>query len=124
MDKTLLLSIPIIIIAILAGVLGMVIRKIVKANTVVKLKKSEIEWAEIKCPKCQQVMERGLSLAGRGIIWSEKDGKKPGTLATSIAALDNTLSINIPPALNVSWRCSRCKLIILDHSKLVKVKKA
>ena len=124
MDKTVLFALPILVIAILAVVLGVVIRRLVPAPPVVKLMESEIEWTEFNCPKCQQAMETGLSLAGRGIIWSEKDKKKPGLFATVIAALDNTLSLNIPPALHVSWRCSRCKLIILDHSKMVKVKKA
>lgn len=65
------------ITVIIAVVLLASIRKISKRNSVVKLKQSEIEWIELKCPKCQKIMDTGYSFAGRGIIWREKSEKKP-----------------------------------------------
>jgi hypothetical protein len=98
------------------------VRKINKANSVVKLKGSEIEWQELQCPKCQKVMDTGLSIAGRGIIWREKTDLKPGLFFNIGSVLENTISLNLLPALNISWRCSCCKLVILDNSKMVKIK--
>ena len=122
MDISYLVILPIFFMLIVIGVLWVAVRKLIKGNKVLKLKESEINWEEIKCPKCQVLMEAGYSMAGRGIIWREKRAKKPGTFSTIGSVLDNTLSINIPPALNISWRCRSCKLIVLDNSKLVKIK--
>ena len=122
MDIIYLTIIAVFIITIILVVLLVAIRKLNKRNTVVKIKKSEIEWKELKCPMCQKVMATGFSLPGRGIIWSDKNEKKPGPFANIGSVLENTISINFLPALNISWRCSSCKLVILDISKMVKVK--
>ena len=126
MDTTYLViiitTVVILITVILAIVLLAAVRKINKGNSVIKLKESEIEWKELKCPKCQKVMDTGLSLARRGIIWREKTEKKPGLFSNIGSVLENTISLNVLPALNISWRCSSCKLVILDNSKMVKVK--
>jgi hypothetical protein len=98
------------------------VRKIIKRTSVIKLKESEIEWKELKCPKCQKVMDTGLSLARRGIIWREKTEKKPGLFSNIDSVLENTINLSILPASNISWRCSSCKLVILDNSKMVKIK--
>lgn len=126
MDTTYLViiitTVVILITVILAIVLLAAVRKVNKGNSVIKLKESEVEWKELKCPKCQKVMDTGLSLAGRGIIWREKIEKKPGLFSNIGSVLENTISLNILPALNISWRCSSCKLVILDNSKMVKIK--
>ena len=126
MDTTyLVVAITVVIIlfwVILTIVLLAAVRKIIKGNSVVKLKESEIEWKELKCPKCQKVMDTGLSLARRGIIWREKTEMKPGLFSSIGSVLENTISLNILPASNISWRCSSCKLVIIDNSKMVKIK--
>jgi len=124
MDITYLTIIAILITTIFTIVLLVAIRRINKKNTVVKLKKSEIEWKDLKCPKCQKVMDTGFSLPGRGIIWREKNEKKPGPFSNIGSVLENTISLNFLPALNISWRCCSCKLVILDISKMVKVNDA
>jgi hypothetical protein len=128
MDKTYLVVIITIVVILITVIIAVVllasIRKISKGNSVVKVKQSEIEWIELKCPKCQKIMDVGYSLAGRGIIWREKTEMKPGLFSSIGSALENTISLNILPALNISWRCSSCKLVILDHSKMVKIKNA
>jgi len=115
-------TVVILITVILVIVLLVAVRKINKGNSVIKLKESEMEWKELKCPKCQKLMDTGLSLAGRGIIWREKTEKKPGLFSNIGSVLENTISLNVLPTLNVSWRCSSCKLVILDNSKMVKIK--
>ena len=126
MDTTYLVititTVVILITVILAIVLLAAVRKINKGNSVIKFKESEIEWKELKCLKCQKVMDTGLSLARRGIIWREKIEKKPGLFSNIGSVLENTISLNVLPALNISWRCSSCKLFILDNSKMVKIK--
>jgi hypothetical protein len=126
MDSTyiviIITTVVVLITVILAIVLLTTVRKINKANNIIKLKESEIEWKELRCPKCQKVMDAGLSLAGRGIIWREKTEKKPGLFSNIGSVLENTISLNVLPALNISWRCSSCKLVILDNSKMVKIK--
>ena len=126
MDSTniviIITTVVILITVILATVLLATVRKVNKGNNVLKLKESEIEWKELKCPKCQKVMDTGLSLAGRGIIWREKSEKKPGLFSNIGSVLENTISMNVLPASNISWRCSSCKLVILDNSKMIKIK--
>lgn len=126
MDSTyiviIITTVVILITVILAIVLLATVRKINKGNNVIKLKESEIEWKELRCPKCQKVMDTGLSLAGRGIIWREKTEKKPRLFSNIGSVLENTISMNVLPASNISWRCSSCKLVILDNSKMVKIK--
>ena len=124
MDNTYLIITTILILVIVTAILWVIIRKIIKGNIVIKLNESDIVWKELKCPQCQELMETGFSLAGRGIIWREKNEKKPGLFVTIGSVLDNTLSLNAPPALNISWRCNNCKLVMLDNSKMIKIKKA
>ena len=124
MDNSYLVFLLVLFALIIIGVFWILVRKLVKSNRVLKLNESEINWEEIECPKCQIPMESGYSMAGRGVIWREKGAKRPGTFSTIGSVLENTMSINMPPALNISWRCHNCKLIVLDHSKMVKVKNA
>jgi len=123
-DNTVLIFSLIVFTVIVFGVFWFVISKVIKGNDVVKLKESEIEWGKIKCPKCHAQMEPGYSMAGRGVIWRGTGDGRPGLFITITSVLENTMSLNAPPALNISWRCLNCKLILLDHSKMVKVKKA
>ena len=119
------LTITAILISIFFAIaLLVIIGKVNKRNTVVKLKKSEIEWKKLKCPKCQKVMDTGFSLPGRGIIWREKNEKKPGPFSNVGSVLENTVSLSFLQPLNISWRCSSCKLVTLDISKMVKVNDA
>ncbi len=127
MDMTLLTIIAIVVV--FAATLGislvllMTVRKISKSNTVVSKKLSAIVWQELACPKCKITMDEGFSLTGRGIIWRARNEKLPGPLSNIGSVLENSISLNLQPALNLSWRCSHCKLVVIDHAKMVKVKK-
>ena len=125
MDMTLLTIIAIVVVfAATLGislVLPIAVRKISKSNTVVSKKLSEIVWQELACPKCKTPMDEGFSLTGRGIIWRARIEKLPGPLSNIGSVLENSISLNLQPALNLCWRCSHCKLVVIDNSKMVKV---
>jgi hypothetical protein len=65
-------------------------------------------------------MEQGWALLGKGAIWSSRSRAKPGTFSHIGAALDNTISMSLRPAVNMAWRCASCRLLLLDHAKLVR----
>lgn len=79
------------------------------------------ERDSLNCPRCQQPMEAGLGMLGRGLIWREPWAKGAGTFATITQALPNTISMNIRPAYNRAWRCQRCSTAVIDYAKMVKV---
>ncbi len=75
----------------------------------------------LNCPRCQQPMQPGLAMLGRGLIWREPDAVGAGTFAMITQALPNTISMNIRPAYNRAWRCQHCSTAVIDYTKMVKV---
>jgi hypothetical protein len=71
------------------------------------------------CPKCGAHMERGWVLLGKGAIWSDHAQGRPGAFSLITQALPNTLSFRVQPASNMAWRCSACRLLLVDYAKLV-----
>jgi len=69
-------------------------------------------------------MENGFSLAGKDITWRERKQKQPGPFNSVGAMLPNTFNLTPSTSLNISWHCSNCNLIMLDHSNLIKVRDA
>ncbi len=118
-----------IIIASLIGigsisVLFFFLFKIYKRNNRVIDETEDIQSVvHYQCPKCNKQMERGMALAGRGIIYKAEDGKPISSFSTINQVLDNTLSMSLPPAFNRAWHCTNCKYLLLDHSVLVKKKR-
>ena len=78
-------------------------------------------WAgrDHTCPRCGTPMEQGWALLGKGAIWSPRAAGRPGTFAHIGRALPNTISLSLPPAANMAWRCGDCRLLLIDHDKLV-----
>jgi hypothetical protein len=72
------------------------------------------------CPDCGTTMEAGWVMLGKGAIWSSRDKGPPGTFAHIGSALPNTISVSLRPAANMAWRCPSCRLLLIDHGKLVK----
>ena len=99
------------------------VKKMEKKNKVVEINEALLDWEDIKCPKCQTIMEQGYAFAGKGIIWTAKWNKLPGTFTTTFTSLENTLSMSLSPRVNMAWHCDRCKMVILDHSRMLKRKK-
>ncbi|MCU0835722.1 MAG: hypothetical protein MUC77_15015 [Chromatiaceae bacterium] len=64
-------------------------------------------------------MDPGWVMLGKGAIWSKRSAGRPGTFSHIGNALENTISLSIPPAANMAWRCERCRLLLIDHGKLV-----
>ena len=73
-----------------------------------------------RCPQCGAPMEEGWVMLGRGAIWSARRMGRPGTFAHIGVALENTVSLSLPPAANMAWRCPTCRLLLVDYDKLVK----
>lgn len=72
------------------------------------------------CPDCGTAMEAGWVMLGKGAIWSSREKGPPGAFAHIGNALPNTISLSLRPAANMAWRCSSCRLLLIDHAKLVK----
>jgi len=107
-----------LLIAILVFVL--LLYRILRRSQVVRDDASLWKDRNYPCPQCGAIMEQGFIMAGRGIIWRPKDDKPIGTFAHIGQALDNTISPSLPPRQNMAWHCPRCRLILVDHDKLVK----
>jgi predicted RNA-binding Zn-ribbon protein involved in translation (DUF1610 family) len=75
---------------------------------------------DYRCPQCGAPMEEGWVMLGRGAIWSARRMGRPGTFAHIGVALENTVSLALPPAANTAWRCPTCRLLLVDYDKLVK----
>ena len=75
---------------------------------------------DYRCPGCRGALESGWVMLGRGAIWKNRSEGPPGAFSTIAGALPNTLSLSLRPAANQAWRCPRCQLLLVDHSRLVK----
>lgn len=75
---------------------------------------------EYRCPTCQAPMQPGWVMLGKGAIFSPRDRGAPGTFAHIGQALDNTMSFSLRPAANMAWHCPSCRMLLIDHSRLVK----
>lgn len=116
-------------IAVLIAVTGIIIliyflRKMERKNRIVSAHESELHWKDIKCSYCGQYVDQGYAFAGKGISWTPRQHRKPGVFSTVVSSLENTISMRIPPPLNMAWHCNNCKLIVIDHSKMISLKKS
>ena len=109
-------------LAAIGGLLALmlIVRRFGRRNRLVAPGSSLWEGRDYRCPACRTPMERGYALAGRGLIWAPLTRPSPGTLAHIGQALDNTLSLSMPPDLNMAWHCAACRLLVVDHAKLVR----
>ena len=94
--------------------------RILRGSRVVPDQPSLWDGRRYACPECGVSMQQGFIMAGRGIIWRRKDDKPISSFAHIGQALDNTLSASLQPRQNMAWHCSACRLILIDHAKLVK----
>lgn len=74
---------------------------------------------DYRCPHCGAAMEQGWVLLGKGAIWSPRAKGRPGSFSHIGNALDNTISLSLRPAANMAWRCGGCRLLLVDHSRLI-----
>ena len=117
------------IIAVLCAIAGLLLllyflRKIEKKNNVLTVDEASLDWKNVRCIKCEQMMEKGYAFAGKGINWVPKNEKKPGIFSTVGSVLENTFSLRIPPAFNMAWYCKSCKVIVFDNSKMLRIRNA
>jgi hypothetical protein len=124
MNDTVIKVIAILIVII--GLLGLwyFFRKLEQRNNVLTVDETTLKWKELKCVNCGNLMENGYSFAGRGINWIPKNEKKPGIFSSVGSVLENTISLRIPPPINMAWYCKNCKIVVIDNSKMLKINNA
>jgi hypothetical protein len=72
------------------------------------------------CPRCGAAMAQGWVMLGKGAIFSPRARGRPGPFAHIGRALPNTISLHFRPAANMAWHCPACRLLLIDHDKLVR----
>ncbi len=102
------------------AVLLWIVRHVQRKSRTVTAGPALWEGRDYRCPQCTTAMEQGWVMLGRGAIWSARGAGRPGTFAHIGSALENTLSFALPPAANMAWRCRSCRLLLVDHDKLVR----
>ena len=107
---------------LIAGLILYALRRMSAKNLVVMEETGIWDNTQFNCPKCKSQLIPGYTMAGKGIIWTPKEGKKIGFFAHIGQALENTLNFGLPQAFNMSWRCEKCRLILVDHAKMIKRK--
>lgn len=109
------------LVAILAlTTLLVVVRRIRWGSREVPSVSAPWEGRDYRCPGCRGRLEPGWVMLGRGAIWRDRAEGPPGAFSTIAGALPNTISLSLRPAANQAWRCPRCQLLLLDHSRLVR----
>jgi len=98
----------------------LIVRRIDKRNRTVPDDPQLWYGRDYPFPTCGASMERGWVLMGKGAIWSPHNRGKPGAFSNIGSALPNTLSLSMRPGVNMAWRCEPCRMLTLDHDKLVR----
>jgi len=123
-DNLFTIAISVLVVAIALVVVWHFLRKMERKNNVLTVTEASLDWSDVKCIKCNQIMNKGYSFAGKGINWIPRDAKKPGAFSTIGSVLENTFSLRIPPVLNMAWYCKSCKVIVVDNSKMLRIRNA
>ena len=109
------------VVAILALLLLLVLVRIIpRRSQEVASTPALWEGRDYRCPGCRGQLEPGRVMRGRGAVWRDRAQGPPGAFSTIAGAFPNTLSLSLRPAANQAWRCHRCQLLLVDHSRLVK----
>jgi hypothetical protein len=123
-DETLIITIAVLVVATGLFVLWYFLGKVERKNYVITVDEASVEWNDARCVKCEKTMEEGFAFAGKGINWVPKHARKPGVFSSIGSVLENTFSLRIPPAINMAWYCKSCKIIVLDNSRMLRIKNA
>jgi hypothetical protein len=96
-----------------------ILRKVARKNANL-VGHDQLNPGEFDCPQCHRRMENGFAFSGRGIIYHPRAGKPLSPFAHIGQALENTVSLHLRPAENQAWHCGNCRLVLIDHSRLVR----
>lgn len=72
---------------------------------------------DFQCPRCRRPMARGCSFGGIG--WRGDLAPPIKLLTVTTSLLPNTLSMSLRVRVNRAWRCESCKLLLIDHRRLL-----
>lgn len=120
MPSILLISLAAVVLAATAGLLLLLVRRIQRKSRVQTETAHTWSGRDYSCPQCNAPLQPGRVLCGKGILWSDRDGPPVRWHAHIGQALENTISLHLPPALNQAWRCPACRLVLIDHSRLLR----
>lgn len=90
-----------------------------RANHAVRDHKGLWQGRDYACPGCEGTMLQGWAQVARGIDWSPRKRGRPRGLTGGGDTLPNTQSMHLRVASNMAWRCPKCGLVLIDHSKMV-----
>lgn len=113
------------ITVVMAIVLYLVFRRLFRMNA----SREEITSADVAripryvCPKCNFEMEPGFVMINKGMIWRRATDPPFGAFSGMNNLVSNTMNLHIGFWQNIAWRCQRCQFVMVDHSRLVKIKK-
>jgi len=96
------------------------LRRLARRHVAVANRSDLWRGRDYHCPACATPMVAGWVMLGKGAIWSPRSKGAPGTFAHIGQALENTISLSMRPAANMAWHCPHCRLLLVDHDKLVK----
>lgn len=119
MDLPATAFVPLILILLLAVALLWLLKRLGRRHVTVSNRPELWQGRDYRCPGCASPMNQGWVMLGKGAIYSARGKGAPGTFAHIGQALDNTISLALRPAANMAWHCPHCRLLLLDHSKLV-----
>jgi hypothetical protein len=71
------------------------------------------------CPHCGGTMAQGWVQVSHGISWSARRRGRPAGLTAPGSTLPNTQSVHLRTASNMGWHCPKCRLLLVDHAKMV-----
>jgi len=101
------------------GLLYVLLKKLYLLNNKFK-KYIEVDTSrKYACPKCQQEMEIGFVVAGKGISFRPNKAKQIGQMLYFNPLLKNTMNMTMSIKENLAWRCKECNYVLVDHSCLV-----
>lgn len=106
---------------IMATILTVVLirhRKINSSNRLVSINNYESVNKMYNCPNCGIQMQSGYRIINEGIFWTTEFVNTNWKALTQIP-IENTAS-GSRNNVNKAWKCTKCKMILIDHNVLLK----
>jgi hypothetical protein len=97
------------------------IKKEKKRNShIISPDEARVYRRDYACPKCNSIMEKGFTLAARGLTWCDSEDDFVGNFfKLTPQRLDNTANWGLTLRANSAWKCDTCNLVLIDHGALI-----
>lgn len=114
------LLVPLAAILLLVVLMAFLLYRLARRHVAVANRPELWQGRDYRCPACGAAMAQGWVMLGKGAIYTPRGRGVPGTFAHIGQALENTISLALRPAANMAWHCPSCRLLLIDHAKLIK----